>query len=72
MSKIFIPVTLASNNQDAVIASDNVAFAVRIHISDDKGEEDFTRVYFKQIIMESEESKWIDIKETPQYIYKAK
>lgn len=65
MSKQFIHVTLASNNMEAVIASDNIAFAIRMVAENEKHEKDeFTRVFLKQVIMD-DESKWIDIIEKP-------
>lgn len=70
MSKRFIHVTLASNSMEAVIASDNVAFAIRMTAENEKHEKDeFTRVFLKQVIMD-DESKWVDIKEKPTAIFK--
>ena len=66
MSKRFIPVTLASNDMEAIIASDNIAFAIRMTIENEKHEKDeFTRVFLKHIEM-NDESKWVDVKENPR------
>lgn len=65
MSKQFVPVTLASNDMEAIIATDNIAFAIRMTAENEKHEkEEFTRVFLKQVEMK-DESKWVDVRERP-------
>lgn len=65
MSKRFISVVLASNGKEAIIAADNIAFAIRTNTENEKHEkEEFTRVFLKQVEM-NDESKWVDIMEKP-------
>lgn len=65
MGKRFIKATLASNGLEAIIAADNIAFAIRMEIEDEEQKkQEFTRVFMKQVTMD-DESKWVDIRERP-------
>ena len=65
MGKRFIKATLASNGMEAIIAADNIAFAIRMELEDEEQKkQEFTRVFLKQVVMD-DESKWVDVRERP-------
>lgn len=51
---------LATNEKETLVNPENLAFAIRM-----EGEnKEFTRIFFKEIVMD-DESKCVDVKETP-------
>ena len=69
MSKLsMLKLTLASNGKSAMIPKDNIAFAIELESENDKKEKEvFTRIFLKQITMD-DDSKWVDVKESVDYI----
>ena len=60
MRKALIPLTLASNGSEIIVSADCIAFAAAMEGEEKK----FTRIYFKELVMD-DESRWVDVKETP-------
>lgn len=64
-NKDFAVFTLASNGLPVALALNNIAFAMSIEEENEKQEKvRFTRVYLKQVLID-DDSKWVDIKESP-------
>jgi hypothetical protein len=60
--------TLASNGLDAVVPTDNIAFAVRVEGESENKKDIFTRVFLKQVEMTGE-AKFVDVREKPEDIF---
>lgn len=68
-NKDFVLLTLATNDEKVIVAKDNIAFAMSSDGMRDDGTKGdrYTRIFLKNLLID-DETKWVDVKETPVQI----